>query len=101
MLVSLSTFLTKIDLDCRNFVNKEVELAAFPEALILEINASSFLKIENLGRTFYSLYNELFYLFNYLDYQVKFPSFEMNKTELQNYFKFLYFNPFLWKGKKM
>lgn len=95
MTVFPSTFLAKIDPSHYNFQKKEIKLASFPDSLTLEINANSFLKTEELSRVFYSLYNELLYLFNYLDYQVKLPPFEINKAELQDYFKFLYFNPFL------
>lgn len=95
MPVPLSIFPVKIESNYHNFQEKEVELAALSGSLALEINASSFLKIEELSKTLYSLYNELFYLFNYLNCQVKFPSFEINKDDLQNYFKFIYFNPFL------
>ena len=70
MPVSLSTFSVKIDSKHYNFQEKEVELIAFPESLVLEITASSFLKTEELEKTFYSLYNKLFYLFDYLNYQL-------------------------------
>ena len=63
---SSSTFLAKIDPNHYNFQSKEVKLVALPESLSLEIVASSFLKIEELSKKLYSLYNELFYLFDYL-----------------------------------
>jgi hypothetical protein len=90
-----STFLAEIDPSHHNFQEKEIRLASFPDSLTLEINANSFLKTKELSRIFYSFYNELLYLFNYLNYQVKFPLFEINKTELQDYFELLYLSPFL------
>src|SRR3954453_10299598 len=101
MPVFASNSLPKIESNYHNFQEKEVELVAFPNSLLLEVKASSLLKIEELNKTFYSLYNKLFYLFNYLDYQVKFISLEINKIDLQDYLKFLYFNPFLGKEKKI
>jgi DNA polymerase III alpha chain len=96
-----SNFLTKVNSNRYDFQKKGIDLATLPKSLALEIIASSFLKTEELTRIFYSLYNELLYLFNYLSYQVKFSPFEISKAKLQDYFKFLYFNPFLWKEKKI
>src|SRR4051812_36311818 len=78
------------------FKDKKIELVSFPDTLSLEIASFSYLEIEELEKIFYSLYNKLFYLFNYLDYRVKFSSFpEIDKSKLQIYLNFLYFNPFL------
>ncbi|CAH1759438.1 11516_t:CDS:2 [Entrophospora sp. SA101] len=49
--------------------DEKIELVASPDDLSLAIASLSYLEIEELEKIFYSLYNKLFYFFNYLDYQ--------------------------------
>src|SRR2546421_11887924 len=87
-----------IDLNELNPNNQEqkIKLVSIPHSLYLEIVSSSFFKIEELSKIFYLLYNKLFYLFNYLDYRVKFSNLpKTEKSLLHNYLIFLHFNPFL------
>jgi len=96
MLVSFPHLFAEIDSKYSEYKDKKIELAAFPSTFSLEIIFPHYLEAEELGKIFYSLYNKLFYLFNYLEYRVKFISFsEINEAKLQNYLVFLYLNPFL------
>ena len=85
--------LNELDLDHKEQKNK---LVSIPDSLYLEIISPAFFEIEELSKIFYLLYNKLFYLFNYLDYRIKFSNLpKIEKNLLHNYFIFLYFNPFL------
>jgi len=96
MLVSFPHLFAEINPKYSEYKEEKIELMASPSILSLEIIFPYYLEAEELGKIFYSLYNKLFYLFNYLEYQVKFTSFpEINEAKLQNYLVFLYFNPFL------
>jgi hypothetical protein len=96
MLVSFPHLFAEIDSKYSEYKDKKIELAAFPSTFSLEIIFPHYLEAEELGKIFYSLYNKLFYLFNYLEYQIKFTSFpEIIEAILQNYLVFLYLNPFL------
>ncbi|RHZ36056.1 PolC-type DNA polymerase III [endosymbiont GvMRE of Glomus versiforme] len=102
MPISFSHFLAEINQEYFASKDEKIEFITFPATLSLEIVAPSYLEIKELEKIFYLLYNKLFYLFNYLDYQVKFAAFsEINETKLKSYFSFLYFNPFLWKDKQL
>ena len=96
MLVSFPHLFAEIDSKYSEYKDKKIELTASSSTLSLEIILPHYLEAEELGKIFYSLYNKLFYLFNYLEYQIKFTSFpEINEAKLQNYLVFLYLNPFL------
>ena len=91
--IDLLTELNKLNL---NHKDQRVELVSVPYSLCLEISLPAFLEVEELSKILYLLYNRLFYLFNYLDYRIKFSNFpKIERTILHNYLVFLYFNPFL------
>ena len=96
MLISFPHLLVEINPKYHETKDEKIELVGSPDTFSLEIVSPYCLEVKELGKIFYSLYNKLFYLFNYLNYQVNFSSFpEINETNLQNYLNFLYFNPFL------
>ena len=90
--IDLLTDLNELNLN----KDQKIRLVSISHSFYLEIILPSFLKIEELSKILYLLYNRLFYLFNYLDYRIKFSNLpKMEKTTLHNYLIFLYFNPFL------
>src|SRR5436190_17623026 len=84
--------LNELDLDRKE---QKIKLVSIPNSLYLEIISPSFFEIEELSKIFYLLYNKLFYLFNYLDYRVKFSNLpKIEKNLFNKYLIFFYFNLF-------
>src|SRR3954447_19810643 len=93
MPIDLSTELNKLNLNHKDW---KIELVSIPHSLYLEISLPAFFEVEELSKILYFFYNKLFYLFNYLDYRIKFSNLpKMEKSILHDYLVFLYFNPFL------
>jgi len=92
---SLSSSLKEIKVR-HNDNNFSIKFDSSPSNLSLEIIFPFLLSTEQLSQTLYSLYNKLFYLFNYLDYKIKFVSLpDISENTLRDYLNFLYLNPFL------
>ena len=71
-----------------------------PKTLV--IASLNFQEKERLEKILFLLYQNLLYLFNYLDYQIKFQTDpESEENSLKKYLDLLYFNPFLWKGQPL
>ena len=96
MLISFPHLLVETNPKYHETKDEKIELVVSPDNFSVEIVSPCCLEVKELGEIFYLLYNKLFYLFNYLNYRVKFSSFpEIDETSLQNYLNFLYLNPFL------
>ncbi|CAI2167672.1 18440_t:CDS:10 [Funneliformis geosporum] len=67
-----------------------------------EITVPSLLSAETLGKLLYSIYNKLNYLFDFLDFQIRFkePNLVINEDTIKEYFSLICTTPFLQKEKE-
>ena len=85
-------------------IEKETNISELEELEInfsvpncLEIVTYHLLAVETLSQLLYSIYNKLYYLFDYLEYRivVREVSVAIDKNTIQKYFSFVCSTPFL------